>query len=120
MAKVVKPETLFSEAIRGELGIHACILACCEFEHTEVVGVIHEVLDRIQAGDVAARVTTARATVRRTLFSGGIRHLIAASRRVSRASALERVIKTHPVSDFMRRSVTLVVRSSRTARQRRE
>ena len=57
-------ETLSAvEAVRRKLSVDADILLGGEAVHAGVVGVVHEVLDRVSAGLVGARVTADRAAV---------------------------------------------------------
>src|SRR5687767_5293218 len=75
-------------AVRGVHRVHAGVLAGGEVVHAPVVGVVHEVLDRVDAGLVAARVATDGAAVGRALLGGRVAHAVA----LAVTAALEGVI----------------------------
>src|SRR5205085_7251842 len=98
-------------AIRGAELICARRLSCRELVHAEVVGVVHEVLDRIVAGVARAGILD-RAAERGALLGRRVIDVIA----LAVTAALERVVQADPVADLVRGRVAFVVRRGRAAR----
>ena len=104
---------LFTLTIRYPLGAHSGRLAGSESEHTRVVGVIHEVFDRVETGSYAS-IEPDGATVSGGEFGGRIADAIA----IAVTTTPERVKKAQPVADFVRPRVAKVIWRKVTARQR--
>ncbi len=104
-------------AIGCPLRSKPCNLACLEFEHTSVVGIIHKIADWIEAGFGGARITADRAAVRWRSFGWCIEHHVAAGVGVLTAT-LERVIEPKPMAHFVSCGIAFVVRGSRATWQR--
>src|SRR5688572_25388597 len=100
---------LLAEAVGREERVHACVLTSREVVHARVVRVVHEVPDRVDAGLVAARIATDRATERRRLLRGRVADEVA----VAVTATLERVIEAHPVAGLVGAGVAEVVRRRR-------
>ena len=108
------PLVLSTLTIRHPLGVHSGRLADSEFEHTRVVGVIHEVFDRVETGFVSASIAPGGATESGGAFGGRIADGVA----FAVTTTLEGVKKAQPVADFMRPRVAKVIWRKVTARQR--
>ena len=108
---------LLTGPVRREHRIHPRVLSRRELIHAGIVRVIHEVLDRVEAGVPfpAAGIAALRAAIGWRALGGCIAYTVAAAG----ASTLKRVIEAHPVPDFVRCRVTFVVRVRGTARKRR-
>lgn len=94
--------------------IHARELSRREEVHAGVVGVVHEILDRVATGLVATRIKADGATLGGGTLRGGIAHGVAASI----TAALKRVIEPEPVTDLVGGGVAQVVRRRAPARNR--
>lgn len=109
---MVRDRVLLAEPVGRIHVVHARILAGRERVHAGIVSVVHEVENGI--GPCArARVAARRATKGCGFFGRCIPDVIASFC----ASALERVIKTHPMADFMRRRIAQIVRGRRSTGQ---
>src|SRR5688572_17935978 len=100
---------LLPETIRREHLVHSLVLTSTEMVHTGVVGVVHEVLDRVEPRSgrtLGAGVTARRAAERRRLLRRRVRDEIVALL----TAALERVVEAHPVADLVGAGVAEVVR----------
>src|SRR5262245_29157734 len=101
-------------AIRRERRVHPRVLVAREMIHAPVVGIVHEVVDGIEARLRRAAVATDRAAEGRR----PLRRRIGDEVSFLRAAALERVIQAHPVSDLVRRRIAEVVWRRGPTRQR--
>src|SRR5262249_32181997 len=97
------------------LRIHAGRLAGGEAVHAGVVGVVHEVGDRIHAG-LRAGVAALRAAEGGAALAGGVVDAVA----LAAAAALEGVVEAEPVADLVGRGVAQVVGGGAAAGERGE
>ena len=96
--------------------LHARHLSRREHEHAGILGVVHEVENRIESwfGGAAAAVPADRTEERRAELRGRVRHEVA----LGAALVLERVIQREPVPDLVRRRIPLTVNLEGPTRQR--